>query len=184
MMVKASSIGVSILASVVLMCLTSGMKAWADSVRCQPLPEICYGTSGNDNIKGTNQADSVFGEEGNDHITVGDGNDFVNGNGATNTNLDDDNIAGGDGDDSLAGEEGNDRINGGPGDDKVYGGAGIDRINSGPGNDYLTHGYPGTFAEPDGSRDVIDCGDGTDEVYINVNVDHDSAVNCETVHSG
>ena len=32
-------------------------------------------------------------------------------------------------------------------------------------------------------RDTIDCGPGNDEVWINVSTDHDTATNCEIVHS-
>ena len=37
------------------------------------------------------------------------------------------------------------------------------------------------WTQPDGSKDVIDCGGGNDEVFINKSVDHDIALNCEVV---
>jgi hypothetical protein len=58
----------------------------------------------------------------------------------------------------------------------------------GEGNDRITHahcgdcGYPPEDkTDPDGKRDIIDCGPGNDIVWINT-VDCDMAVNCETIY--
>jgi hypothetical protein len=36
----------------------------------------------------------------------------------------------------------------------------------------------------DGRKDIINCGPGKDEAFINTRVDADIATNCETVHAG
>ena len=46
--------------------------------------------------------------------------------------------------------------------------------------DNIRHGP--NFTEPDGSRDLIDCGDGDDTAFINISQDKDiPASNCEHV---
>jgi len=67
---------------------------------------------------------------------------------------------------------------------------GADTIKGGPGNDVLfqsSHAVepqPGHIlaTAPDGKKDVLDCGDGNDEEWRNVNTDHDEFRNCETIH--
>jgi Ca2+-binding RTX toxin-like protein len=92
-------------------------------------------------------------------------------------------VWGGVGNDSLDAGEGNDIVRGRPGDDTVQGGAGNDRIwpgrgadveNGGPGDDVL-HALAN-----DDLVDRIDCGEGNDIVWLNVN-EQDVHVNCETV---
>jgi Ca2+-binding RTX toxin-like protein len=95
--------------------------------------------------------------------------------------LGDDQMYGLDGDDSLLGDHGNDLIVGGKGDDTIVGHFGADRISGATGNDVIYHGGEGSF--PDGSRDIIDCGDGNDEVWINIS-DRDVTRNCEIIHAG
>lgn len=46
---------------------------------------------------------------------------------------------------------------------------------------YFPGGQP---LEPDGHKDILDCGDGNDEAFVNVNTDHDEFKNCEVVHKG
>ena len=57
----------------------------------------------------------------------------------------------------------------------LLGGSGDDRIF------HWDHNSPATRS--DGGKDVIDCGSGIDEVWINTSIDGDIAINCETVHS-
>jgi Ca2+-binding RTX toxin-like protein len=63
------------------------------------------GTTGNDNLVGTDLADLIFGDAGNDTIDGGAGND------------------------KLAGEDGNDTFKGGAGADQMSGGAGVDTVD-------------------------------------------------------
>jgi hypothetical protein len=48
----------------------------------------------------------------------------------------------------------------------------------------ILHATLGDQQNPDGSKDLIDCGPGNDEVFLNISVEHDVAVNCEIVHAG
>jgi Ca2+-binding RTX toxin-like protein len=65
-------------------------------------------------------------------------------------------LIGGLGNDTLNGGRGNDTIKGGAGNDHLIGGAGVDRLFGGRGNDRVD--------ARDGTRDVVDCGPGTDLV--------------------
>jgi Ca2+-binding RTX toxin-like protein len=102
---------------------------------------VIDGTSGNDNLIGTNGDDLIRGFEGNDVIVGGNGDDC---------------IIGGDGNDRLWGSNGDDVIEGGNGNDKVYGGNGDDIINGNSGNDLISGGN---------GNDIISGGDGDDTIY-------------------
>jgi Ca2+-binding RTX toxin-like protein len=97
---------------------------------------------------------------------------------------DDDVINGKDADDHLFGDVGNDVISGGKGSDELIAGAGADRLVDGEGNDKIIQFAVSLELVSDGSMDVIDCGPGIDEAWINVSVDHDTASGCEIVHTG
>jgi VCBS repeat-containing protein len=84
------------------------------------------GGIGNDNLKGTKDADTIFG---------GDGDDFLQGKAGADT------LDGGRGNDTIHGDEGDDYITGGQGDDFIHGGTGID-----------TARYFGSILEYDFSR--------------------------------
>ena len=71
---------------------------------------------------------------------------------------------GGTTDDIIAGGSGSDTLNWEDGDNKIYQGS----INS---------------TSPDGSQDVIICGKGKDEAWLNFSVDRDlSSDDCEIIH--
>jgi hypothetical protein len=90
-----------------------------------------------------------------DYLPGGAGNDRILGNGGADT------ILGGAGDDFLDGGDGNDVMNGGPGSDRILGGVGSDTIHA-----------------DDGERDTVDCGTGSDRVYVDA---LDIVKNCEVV---
>ena len=94
-----------------------------------------------------------------------------------------DRISGGGAQDILIGRAGNDNLDGGGAQDILIGGTGSDNIYGGGGDDKIFHGPEEEVdsTQPDGSKDVIDCGGGNDEVFINKSVDHDIALNCEVV---
>lgn len=121
-------------------------------------PTPIFGTSGNDNLRGTNKNDLIILFEGNDRVLAlgGDdciiggpgndelrgelGNDIIFGNegvdllvGAAGK----DKIFGGDEGDVIRGEVGADIIEGGNGNDNITGGGDPDQINAGPGNDFV-----------------------------------------------
>jgi DNA-binding beta-propeller fold protein YncE len=166
--------------------------------------DAMFGILGNDHMDGGAGNEIVMdGNEGDDNMYGGAGNDLMNGEAPSGSAVGNDRMDGGDGNDVMDGNAGNDNMNGGAGndtvvggegDDLMYGGAfkdylygwkGADTIYGGDGNDKIYH-YANTGIEssnPDGSKDSIDCGPGNDEVWINVQTDHDTAVNCETVHN-
>lgn len=109
------------------------------------------GTDGSDQIKGTAGVDEIQGKGGDDTLEGMAGNDRVVGG------ADNDRLYGGDaagtalaGEDVVIGEHGNDEIHGGPAADELRGSAGNDTVFSG---------------EVPFARDVVDCGDGTDEAW-------------------
>src|SRR5215218_2125914 len=142
-----------------------------------------FGTAGNDVLFGTPGDDSLFGGDGNDELFGNDGNDYVdgengndilhggNGNDELHGRNGDDVLLGNAGDDRLFGERGRDTINGEDGNDQIYGGLDPDIIAGGPGNDRIQ--------AVDGSVDRIDCGDGVDVVFADVDDVVDP--NCEDV---
>lgn len=141
--------------------------------------------------------DYIFAGGGNDYIDGGDGNDIIDGGNGNDIvfgkfgqdyllgNMGDDRIDGGLGDDDADGGSGNDKIDGGQGFDSLYGNMGMDIISGGDENDkiYQDTSNPRYLTHPDGSKDVIDCGAGDDEAWINKLKDGDVAINCENVHT-
>lgn len=129
-----------------------------------------FGTSGNDNIKGTNYNDLIIAFEGNDKVNgsngddciVGnEGNDKLNGSNGEDVifgNNGDDTLDGSNGDDLLIAGEGNDRIFGTNGNDRIFAGDGDDKIEASNGNDYVIAGS---------GNDKIDAGNGNDYVEGN-----------------
>ena len=119
-----------------------------------------YGTGGNDNIYGAQNAvnwidgragdDVITGGALNDHLVGGIGNDKLYA-AASNDLLD-----GGDGNDTITGDAGDDDINGGAGNDLLYAGLGDDTINAGDGDDTVTG---------DAGNDIISGGLGNDLLY-------------------
>jgi Ca2+-binding RTX toxin-like protein len=89
------------------------------------------GTNFNDNgidqeeLVGTNKADSIYGKAGNDILSGLDGDDYLHG-GADN--------------DVLDGGANSDILEGAAGNDTLYDRAGYDFLHGGPGNDYLAGG--------------------------------------------
>src|SRR5919106_876104 len=80
------------------------------------------GTTGDDNIVGTDNADSINGGNGNDNIQGCGGNDNLNGNNGNDV------IDGGEGDDKVFGNNNDDTLTGGPGADEFQCGNGDDTI--------------------------------------------------------
>jgi Ca2+-binding RTX toxin-like protein len=100
------------------------------------------GTSGDDTLNGTSDADEINGLGGNDTINAGDGPDEIDG---------------GDGNDVIhagSSESGTDYISDGAGNDTVYGEGDIDIITASAGDDYYDGGTGGTF-QPFESDTVI-----------------------------
>ncbi|WP_100182189.1 Ig-like domain-containing protein [Candidatus Nitrosotenuis aquarius] len=147
------------------------------------LPESSYniidGSSGNDNLSGTNGADlirgyggddKIKGKNGNDCLIGGDGADKIWGGDGNDTMYGDagaDKLYGDKGDDIIYGGDGNDRLWGGKDDDDLYGEIGYDKIQGGDGNDSLDGGDQNDKIFGGKGNDAIDAGDGNDEVHAN-----------------
>jgi Ca2+-binding RTX toxin-like protein len=125
---------------------------------CYATANPCYGTDQEDNMTGDDGINLMYGKKGNDIMSAKGGVD------------------------EMYGDEGNDSMNGGGGNDLMYGNLGADTITGGDGDDKIYHGNGNNLTSPDGSKDIIDCGAGQDEVWTNIQNDGDTATNCEIVH--
>ena len=114
---------------------------------------VFAGTTGNDSVRGTWQADTLaagagndtlYGHGGNDAIDGGAGSNWIDGGSGNDTILGghdgNDALYGGDGDDSLNGIQGNDTLYGGTGNDTLRGDMGTLSFYGGAGNDTLLTG--------------------------------------------
>ena len=91
---------------------------------------------------------------------------------------------GGEVDDTIFGNNGPDSIMGGATDDIILGGSGSDTLNGEDGDDKIYQGLINSTS-PDGSPDVIICGEGKDEAWLNFSVDKDLVSDdCEIIHQG
>lgn len=102
---------------------------------------VTYGTSGNDQLSGTANADRIAGRQGNDILSGLAGDDL---------------LYGGLGNDTIRGCHGADRIWGGLGRDLLLGGLGNDTIQ-GMGNSDVIHGKAG--------NDYLSGGNGNDTIW-------------------
>jgi len=140
------------------------------------------GSSADDALTGGPRDDLEIGERGDDHLGGGAGNDTLEGDRG------DDMLLGGPGDDDARGGRGHDEIRGGAGDDVLLGGPAGDELWGGTGDDELfddegrdaLHGGAGNdrFSAKDGNADLIDCGEGVDQVVADP---FDRTVGCEYV---
>ena len=101
---------------------------------------IEIGTSGNDEITGTDGRDIIVGRSGDDTLIGLAGNDM---------------LIGGSGADVIDGGAGKDKIIAGSGDDLVDGGEGKDKIIAGSGNDTITAGAGSDWVVAGSGDDVI-----------------------------
>jgi RTX calcium-binding nonapeptide repeat (4 copies) len=177
--------------------------AAAEHIRGTADNETLVGTPKRDWIEARDGADEVRGRGGNDLLTGGPGDDWVRG-GRGNDEIEDDRgrdlLIGGPGRDSIDGRRGIDELVGGPGNDYLADYLGGDTMRAGAGDDRSTvasrgrtRPYPPTrldlgpgddevLLDPDGRRDVIDCGPGNDLVEFLETLDpHDELISCETV---
>jgi Ca2+-binding RTX toxin-like protein len=117
-----------------------------------------FGTSGNDNLRGTNKNDLIISLEGNDTVLSGNGNDCIvdiSGSGS---------FSGGNGNDIIITGEGNNTIDGGNGRDRIFAGGGNDRVTGGNDNDDL-HGEAGNdMLDGDLGNDTVLGGIGNDQL--------------------
>ncbi len=105
------------------------------------------GSTGDDNLTGTEDADAFLLLAGNDTAAGGGGDDA---------------FCGAEGNDALAGEAGNDRFEGAEGDDTADGGEGDDTADGGPGNDAFVGSEGNDLFEGATGDDTADGGAGND----------------------
>lgn len=131
--------------------------------------DTLVGGAGNDVLHGGGDKDALIGSTGNDNITGGYGADE---------------IIGGEGNDTILGGNGPDTILAGIGEDFIVGGHGIDEISSGADDDKIYTANRNT-TESDGAQDIVYCGEGNDEVWLNTSMDKDEvSKDCEILHEG
>ena len=156
------------------------MSVSAATINCAGIviPDVCSGTTRNDVMTGDGNDNFICGRSGYDKIILGGGSDTGVGNGGLAGG---DVIDGGYGKDTIIG----DNINA-PGAPEDCGGqsSGADTLNGGPDDDKIFHSGIISPTASDGFKDIINCGQGKDEAFINIRVDADIAISCETVHAG
>lgn len=141
-----------------------------------PSVEDIWGGSAGDSLTGDQGDNIIDGGLGGDTLHGGAGTDFVDYSSATTPVTAD--LDGAAGDDGRAGE--GDTI--GADVEAIIGGEAGDTLSGGPDANFLDGG-PGddTIITADGVRDVIDCGPGSDVVYVDP---VDAIFGCETRHDG
>jgi len=100
-----------------------------DTPTCDGMTATIVGTAGNDEIRGTENADIIVTLGGNDKVSGRGGSDTICGGAGK------DRLRGDDAADRLFGEADKDRVEGGKGDDLLDGGPNDDRCDGGPGTD-------------------------------------------------
>ena len=121
------------------------------------------GTSANETIHGSKQADILNGAGGYDTIYGYSGDDIINGDNPSETSIySNDYLRGNEGNDLIHGYAGSDQLDGDEGNDILYGDAGNDRLSGGTGDDTL-HGGDGNDNLYDGSgKNILNGDDGDD----------------------
>ena len=120
---------------------------------------VIEGTSGNDEIDGTDFDEIIRGLRGNDHLHGQGGDDVVRGGKGSDI------VEGNAGNDEVRGGAGKDYVSGGSGDDHLFGGNGNDILNGGGGDELLEAHY----LKGGAGNDVIDGGKGYDVLQIDGN---------------
>ncbi|MGE0716380.1 MAG: calcium-binding protein [Alphaproteobacteria bacterium] len=113
--------------------LVAATLAQDDEVLGSDAADTLVGMDGNDVVNGNGGDDDLNGNLGNDLVTGGSGRDYVRGGQG------DDTVRGGADDDwHVNGSIGNDLVYGDLGNDSVYGGQGADQLDGGQGDDWLS----------------------------------------------
>lgn len=142
-----------------LLALTAGTTLAATNlIDCPNRPDgDCVGTTADDNIRGTGNAENIGAGEGDDQVRAfGGADDVTGGDGA-------DDLYGDDGGDAMKGSLGNDYIVGGAGGDEIIGGGDNDRARGTDGNDTIRVNGDAS------NRDFVNCGADTDTAYVDSN---------------
>jgi Ca2+-binding RTX toxin-like protein len=125
------------------------------------------GLAGHDSLNGNDGSDAIDGGSGSDVIDGGGDNDMIRAGSGDDTatgGAGDDSALGGSGDDVLAGADGNDLIIGGGGHDDISGGTGADTLTGSNGNDTAQGGPGDDSLVGDADSDNIAGGMGDDTI--------------------
>ena len=124
--------------------------------------DVIHGLGGNDGINGLSGMDQIYGDDGNDLLAGNEDNDWIYGG------VGDDRLLGGGHADLLYGEENSDWLDGGTGADHLSGGDGIDFIFGGEDEeeDWMDGGAGDDWFYFVRSHDHMDGGDGNDSFYV------------------
>jgi Ca2+-binding RTX toxin-like protein len=117
-----------------------------------------------ENIKATDNNDSIVGDTSANSIEAADGDDIVSGGSENDTLIGGsgkDTLKGDSGDDLLKGEDDTDRVEGGIGKDIIYGGDNSDNLDSSD-IELLDGGYEDDTIYGEGGFDLLKGGDGDD----------------------
>lgn len=109
-----------------------------------------------ENVRGSNNADTIVGNGGNNVLDGLDGNDLMLGGSG------DDTLRGGNGNDELQGGRGHDRLQGGAGNDRLFGESDSDILIGQSGNDFLDGGAGNDTLQGDSGNDILHGGSGQD----------------------
>lgn len=119
------------------------------------MPRI-VGDSGNNELYGTTETDTLEGRDGNDYLFGDDGKDTLYGNN------DNDFLVGWNGEDYLSGSYGNDTLWAGNSNDTLYGSYGNDELRGWNNNDYLSGGDGNDNLGGENGYDTLSGGSGAD----------------------
>lgn len=174
----------------ILFTVACGVAFAASVINCpnQPNTASCSGTNSADTMNGSDVYDLVSGNGGNDTMKGNKGDDVMDGGAGA------DYVYGGPGDDKDSNmveglwggvDSAGDHVYGGGGNDYLKGGGysekGVDQLHGGKGDDVVSASQRMSPVPVGISREVIDCGDGTDTVYFDKGID--SVTNCEVRHA-
>ena len=139
--------------------------------------EVLFGTQQADNIDGFAGHDTIFGLADADRIEGWQGNDWLFGNSGDDTlsgGEDNDILFGGTGDDLLLGKSGNDWQYGNQGDDLIVGGGDRDQAWGGSGEDFILGGAGDDNLWGNQGNDTLD--GGTDQDSLRGGRDNDQLI--------
>lgn len=132
----------------------------ADTAVLQAFEAEIIGTTENDWLQGSANAENLIGLDGNDTLKGAGGFDALLGNAGN------DQLLGNAGNDYLLGQVGNDRLLGGIGRDWLHGGLGVDRLHGGQGNDKIRGGIGRDTLIGGGGRNTLIGGKGRDRFVL------------------
>lgn len=129
------------------------------------------GTSANEIIHGSKQADTLNGAGGSDTIYGHNGDDIINGDDSSETSIyANDYLRGNEGNDTVHGYAGADQLDGDEGSDILYGDVGNDRLSGGTGDDTLYGGEGNDYLYDEAGKNILNGDDGDDTLTSSIDL--------------